>query len=293
VAPSRPMTNQSNQLQTARPQWMAKLELGFAKQGTRTTLVHSRHSGPLTVQKALYPEGESVCHSVIIHPPGGVAGGDSLAIAVEVGAGASAVITTPAATKWYKTCGSAAGQQIEICVAERASLDWLPQENIFFNGTHVHSALTLKIAPDASAIGWDTGVLGRRSSGEEWIDGFLSFTNAASNMEGTPIWVDRMLLSSASSLRQAPHGLGGFSVFGVVWAIGRGTETVNLEELANRLPFLPDLRVGVTSPSPGLVLIRMLGHRIESVRRQMITCWSYLRPSVNRLPPMPLRLWAT
>src|SRR6516225_11123791 len=96
------MTNQSNQLQAYRSEWIAELELGFAKKGGRTALVHSRHRGPLTVQKALYPEGESVCHAVVIHPPGGVAGGDSLTIKIEVASGASAVITPPAATKWYK-----------------------------------------------------------------------------------------------------------------------------------------------------------------------------------------------
>lgn len=287
------MTNHSNQLQAPRSEWIAELELGFAKKGARTALIHSRHRGPLTVQKALYPEGESVCHAVVIHPPGGVAGGDSLTIKIEVAAGASAVVTTPAATKWYKACTSAARQQIEICVAANATLDWLPQENIFFNGAHARSALNLRLAAGASAIGWDAGVLGRRSSGEEWIDGFLSFANKAYDSQNAPIWTDRMLLSAASPLRQSPHGLGGLNVFGAVWAIGPGTETADLEELAARLPFQPELRVGITSPSPGFILARILGQRIESVREQMIMCWSHLRPRINRLPPMPLRLWAT
>jgi urease accessory protein len=276
-----------------RPEWIAELELSFAKRGTRTALVRSRHHGPLIVQKALYPEGDSVCHAVILHPPGGVAGGDSLTISIDLAAEATAVVTNPAATKWYKSAGSSAHQQIRIRVAENARLDWLPLENIFFNGAHVDSSLKLELAPGASVIGWDAGVLGRRSSGEQWTDGFLSFTNEAYDMEGTPIWVDRMRLSSNSSLRNAPHGLGGFSVFGVVWAIGGGSETVTLEELATQLPFEPNLRAGITAPFPGFVLIRVLGHRIELVRKQMVACWSYLRPLVNRLPPTPLRLWAT
>ena len=287
------MTNQSNQLQAYRSEWIAELELGFAKKGKRTALVHSRHRGPLTVQKALYPEGESVCHAVVIHPPGGVAGGDSLTIKIEVASGASAVITTPAATKWYKASTSAARQQIEICVAANATLDWLPQENIFFNGAQVRSVLNLRLAAGASVIGWDAGVLGRRSSGEEWIDGFLSFANRAYDSQGAPIWADRMLLSATSSLRHALHGLGGLNVFGAVWVIGPGTETADLEELAARLPFQPELRAGITSPSPGFILVRILGQKIESVREQMIMCWSHLRPRVNRLAPRPLRLWAT
>ena len=76
--------------------WRAELALDYRLQDGRTVLAR-RHRGPLQVQKALYPEGQGLCHTLLIHPPGGIAGGDSLSIDVAVQSGAQALITTPGA----------------------------------------------------------------------------------------------------------------------------------------------------------------------------------------------------
>ena len=57
--------------------WKAKLELGFKGREDKTYVSHRKHLGPLVIQKPFYPEGE-VCHVYLIHPPGGIVGGDEL-----------------------------------------------------------------------------------------------------------------------------------------------------------------------------------------------------------------------
>lgn len=78
------------------------------------------------MQRPFYPEGESVCHIAILHPPGGVVGGDQLRIEVALATAANALITTPAAGKFYRSAGPIADQVQALRVAPGATLEWLP-----------------------------------------------------------------------------------------------------------------------------------------------------------------------
>ena len=77
--------------------WRAELSLGFTAEpvvdGPRdgapaaplTRLTTRAHRGPLVVQRPFYPEGPGVPHVYLLHPPGGIVGGDSLRVEVSVG----------------------------------------------------------------------------------------------------------------------------------------------------------------------------------------------------------------
>ena len=84
--------------------WIAKLELNFSVSRSKTFLSKRKHIGPLTVQQPFYPE-EGLCHLYLLHPPGGVVGGDQLSIVVKTDSDSGALITTPGATKIYRSNG--------------------------------------------------------------------------------------------------------------------------------------------------------------------------------------------
>jgi urease accessory protein len=273
--------------------WKARLELKFGRREGRTALIKRLHTGPLTVQKALYPEGPEICHAVIIHPPGGIAGGDQLKLDIGLEENSRAVLSTPASTKWYKAPGHPSSQEINIRLDSGATLDWLPQENLFFDASHAESRFRLVIAPDATAIGWEAIMLGRQASKEAWVTGSIRLATEISRPCGEMLWVDRMILPAGSALLGAPQALDGFKLFGLLWAIGPSCTRELAEELAKSLPSNENLRAGVTCLPNGVLLIRVLSDKIEALRRILVNCWMRLRPIINGLTAQPLRLWAT
>ncbi|MDF3832761.1 urease accessory protein UreD [Cupriavidus basilensis] len=284
------------------PAWEASLRLRFAQRGERSALVERRHRGPLLVQKPLYPEG-AICHAVILHPPAGVAGGDSLQIDIAVGAGAHAVLATPGATKWYKSLGREAAQRVTLTLEAGARVDWLPQENIVFDDAHARLATTVTVAPGASAIGWDAVVLGRQASGETWARGTLWLeTRVQVPVQGQgqdgnrALWIESARLDAGSALRHAVAGLDGLNVMGTLWAVGEGATQALAEMLAGQLPYRPALRAGVTrleQAGQPMLLLRVLGAEMEAVRHVMAMAWSVLREPIHGVAAKPLRLWAT
>ena len=139
--------------------WQAKLTLDYSVEDQRCVARHV-HEGPLRVLKALYPEGDRVCHHVLVHPPSGLVGGDELHIRLNVQTGAHALITTPGATRFYGSAGLTARQLVHAHVAANATLEWLPLEALAYNRCHAHNQAVFHLAPGSRLIAWDVTALG-------------------------------------------------------------------------------------------------------------------------------------
>jgi len=259
-------------------------------------IVHPSHEGPLRVLKTLYPEGHGVAHQVLVHPPGGIVGGDRLELTLELQPLAHLVLTTPGATRFYRSAGDAGVQQVHATLADGARLEWLPMESIAHSGCIAQNHALFELAGDAQMIGWDLLALGLPAAGEAFTAGRYS-----QHLELPGVWLERGVIDSADArLLQSPLGLGGRSTLLTLWfAAGRvlpGAQVDALLEAARACMQVHDpvnVVAGVTALQQRVIVLRALAHRVEpamTLARAVRAAW---RMAAWQLEPTAPRVWHT
>jgi len=291
--------------------WRAHLDLRYWRDGARTVAL-DRHEGPLRVLQRLYPEGDGICHHVVVHPPGGVAGGDVLELQAQLDEGTHAVLTTPGATRFYRSGGRPSVQRVRLRLAEGARVEWLPLENIAHPGCDVENRTDIELAGDAEAMGWDLLALGLPASGTafdrgEFVQHVAVRPSAASDTtdehrrgQPPPLWLDRgRIVASDTLLLDSALGWAGRRVLATVWwaaAQPLGTPRRDaLLDAARACPADETLRgwTGVTSPTPQVVVARALAERVEPAMQWMRAVRAAWRREAWGLDPHPPRVWRT
>ena len=197
------------------PVWQARLALRFEAGPGGARLVHNRHEGPLRLLKALASEDGRRVEAVIVHPPGGLVGGDKLLLDLQVGAAARVLATTPGAQKWYRSVRRAVAST-RLSVAQGAALEWLPQPAIVYDHARIRQSVELEMADDACSIGWEVLVRGRGAMGETLEAGHLD--QALSIAVGRRLlWQERLHADAADRLFRSPLGWGGRRAAATVW----------------------------------------------------------------------------
>ena len=278
---------------THAPTWQAELHLGFARRGERTVLQENRHLGPLRVQKALYPEGEAVCQALLLHPPSGIAGGDHLSIDIRLDADAHAQITTPGAGKWYRSAGALASQTVALSLGSGATLEWLPQESIVFDGAIARLDSRIVLAEDSRYLGWDILCLGRAAAGERFEHGRFDLL-CRIERAGKPLWIERGGFAGNDAMLASPAGWAGTTVCGTLLCSfpELPQQAAALLESCRAIAPADDARHALTA-LPGLLVARYLGDNSEAARQWLTELWKILRPACCNRPAVIPRIWNT
>jgi urease accessory protein len=274
--------------------WHARLQLDYTAEHNARTVARYEHKGPLRILQSLYPEGDAICHNVLVHAPGGLVGGDTLDITATVGPGAHGLVTTPGATRFYRSAGPLALQRSHLTLAEGARLEWLPLEALCYSACQAENHLTLNMAPGAECIAWDVTALGLPHAGQPFEQG--RFTQ---HLEVPGLWLERGVIDAADDrLLSSPLGLAGHRcTASMFFATGTPLDRTRRDAALDAARAVMDLHplkatAGATCPNDRMVMVRVLAPQVEpamQLLRQVRSAW---RAGLWQLDAVQPRIWA-
>ena len=273
--------------------WRAELKLDYTHESQRS-VARYLHQGPLRILQSLYPEGDQICHNVLVHPPGGLVGGDTLDIQVSVAKGAHGLVSTPGATRFYKSGGHPALQQVVAHVSEGARLEWLPLEAIAYNDCEATNRAIFNLAPSAELITWDVTALGLPSSDMAFTQGHFQ-----QHVEIPGVWLERgNIRGEDTRWLNSPLGLaGGKCLASLVFASGSAIDsdrtTQALEAAREVIESHPlRLQAGITCAHPQVIVLRVMSPLVEPTMDLLKKVWAIWRHTLWALPSTPPRIWS-
>lgn len=265
------------------------LRLRFACNGARTILAQSRFSLPLQALTPLTLAG-GASYLMLLNPTGGVLGGDHLVTEIAQEAGTHVCLTTPSATRIYRTAEKPATLETMIHLREGAMLEYLPDHVIPHAGSALRQSLRLELARGSRAIILDSMASGRVAHGERW-----SFTSMDSRTEvfasGQPSYLNRTKIVPAT---KRPDRLGWMEEFDYMSCMGlfadgfaRWKEVC--AALNEELKSVSDIRGGATLLSQGGCVARFLARSASDMVLANKKLWDAAREQFAGLPPFDHR----
>jgi urease accessory protein len=274
--------------------WHASLQLQYTVNHGKT-IAHFQHEGPLRILQSLYPEGDTVCHNVLVHPPGGLVGGDTLDIRVSVKEQAHALITTPGATRFYRSAGETASQSVHARLEDSARLEWLPLEALAYNQCRAENKAVFELAASAELMAWDITALGLPTADLPFVQGCFS-----QHIEVPGIWREQARIDAGDQrLMNGPLGLAGQRCVATLsFVAGRPIERVRRESALDAVRVLMDahplrMSAGATSPHPQVLVIRVLAPLVEPALDLLKVLRTVWRRELWQLDAAAPRVWTT
>ena len=230
-----------------------------------------------------------VPEAVLANLAGGIAGGDRCEVGVAAGPGAEAIVSGQAAEKVYRAIDAPAEWTTRLTLGPGATLEWLPQETILFDGARLRRRIEVDMAGDARLLAVETLVFGRAAHGERMVRGGLA-DRWWIDRDGRPVWRDALRIGNDAfeSAAAAQAGLGGAQVFAtLIYAAPDAPE--RLEELRGLLSEMSAF--AGASAVRGLVALRFLAGEGGAFKRELAGLLGAFRASVFDRPALPPRVW--
>ena len=256
------------------------LNLRFEHRSGKTALTQCRFRLPL---QALAPSelSDGTAYLMLLNPTGGIVGGDSLFTQIVLGANTRACLTTPSATRVYRTLNSAAAQKTFIMIGENSSLEYLPDHVIPHRGSILQQSVRVEMGPGGSGIFWDALAAGRVARGERW-DFREVDSRFAIYLRGRPLFLNRTRIRPAEV---DPTRLGitdGFDYLATLVIVAdQSNDWAKLVAVIHaELAAMPEIRAGVSALTSHGCVLKLLAHTASGMSRAQTTLWSCARREV-------------
>ncbi|MBM9511006.1 urease accessory protein UreD [Desulfogranum marinum] len=267
--------------------WHASLNLEISKKGKKSIISKSRQKGPLTVQSPFYPEG-SLCHLYLLHPPAGIVGGDHLELNITTHNKGQLLVTTPGATKFYRTNGRQAAQNQYFKLCAGTSLEWLPQETIYYPDARARLQTTVHLEDTATFLGWEIHCLGLPVNGKDFEQGQAEIRlNIYRNKK--PLLLEALNITKEKKPFQAAF-LQNKPVVGSF--VATGADNSLLESLRERLAHSQQ-DLWAATLLDDMLIVRYLGTSTVQAGELFLMAWKHVRPHILGREATPPRIWAT
>ena len=276
--------------------WQGDLYLKFSPdKSAKTVLATHRHSGPFTVQRPFHPEGNT-CHTILLHPPGGLVEGDVLNLRVDCEPNSHTLIVTPSAGKVYECTKDAAAQHQTLNVAAGGKLEWFPQEMILYDRSISELETTIHLEGDAQFAGWEMVCFGRPIAEDHFQQGSLKQCLSIYR-DQQPVLIERTNIQAQSDMMTSAYGLSNFKGMASFFMTGANQahlETARevVEQLMDEHDLSKHIRIGITLIDDILVA-RMLMNQSRYAKQALTAIWSNLRLEILDKAPYEPRIWAT
>ena len=209
---------------------------------------------------------------------------------INLNSDAKALITTPAAGKFYRSAGPIAYQKQTLEVANHGVLEWFPSENIFFPGAKVKLETRINLSKESHFIGWDILCLGRPSIDETFVNGQLS-QRLEIFMGDRLIRLEKLIIHENDLMLNAKWGLRGKPVVGTLFCLTSRTDLVDL--LRENIESLDNDNLFSVTLVDNVILCRYLGNSVEQVKQKFIKVWQVLRMALRGYESVIPRIWST
>ena len=267
--------------------WHASLKLEISKKKRKSIISKSRQKGPLTIQSPFYPEG-SLCHLYLLHPPAGIVGGDHLELDITTHNKGQLLVTTPGATKFYRTNGKHAAQNQNFTLGAGTSLEWLPQETIYYPDARASLRTTVHLEETATFLGWEIHCLGLPVNGKNFGQGSADI-RLNIYRDNNPLLLEALTITEKKRAFQAAF-LQDKPVVGSF--VATGVDDSLLASLRELLP-QPAQALWAATLLDDMLIVRYVGASTVQARELFISAWKHVRPHIlGRDAALP-RIWAT